>query len=162
MHGLCRFFNTVSKEAAGNVGDREVWKAHEKRVEWLIWYWEEYERKRVVRTAREADKMLEWEEKAVEEMNGQVDNKEEIEDVRDGDELTEDEKKMVRALEEEIAKDSEDWFVVDERVSVKNGTKGSRTTKGASDSAAWADNLADGGGPRWWKSQKRKRTYDLD
>lgn len=40
------------------MGDAVVWKGHEHRVEWLYWYWGEKDRKRGVRTAREADEMI--------------------------------------------------------------------------------------------------------
>lgn len=152
---LCRFLNKAGFEKEGRVGDGQVWKGHEGRVEWLFWYWGERNRMRGVRTAREAEEIME------KEKGEAVGNRADVRlggkgvDHRAGDELTDEEQELVRTLEEEMAEETEmvlDW---EDGASVRNGTQESTMTKGAKDFVAWAADVVDG--DRWWKTQKRKR-----
>ncbi|KAL8898934.1 MAG: hypothetical protein Q9207_006448 [Kuettlingeria erythrocarpa] len=125
---LCRFFNKASSEERGRVGDAVVWKGHEHRVEWLYWYWGEKDRKRGVRTAREADEMIEREqERIVREVerkkaeNGErAWNGQEVSRKEDDDKLENRDLGVMETVEAELAEESRNEPKPHRRVSLNS------------------------------------------
>ncbi|KAI4092652.1 MAG: hypothetical protein LQ344_003320 [Seirophora lacunosa] len=129
---MCRFFNKAGCEQEGRIGDGEVWKGHERRVAWLLWYWEEALKVKRERVASEAEAMIKEERLVMKKKGLQEDIKNERKTDRcdDEDGLTMEERELVKTLEEEMeggweeisephglvsVKDEEgDWMMVQE------------------------------------------------
>ncbi|KAL9017773.1 MAG: hypothetical protein Q9185_004930 [Variospora sp. 1 TL-2023] len=116
VFALCRFFNAAGCEREGRrVGNGEVWKGHEGRVEWLFWYWEEALKVKRERAAKEAEEMRGIEEERL--VKG-VEKEGKTDLCVDEDELTMEEKDLVKTLEEEMEEASnacseeEEWTMV--------------------------------------------------